>query len=51
MKLHKIEDRVLPLMAALVILLGVTGAAEDALADDATVEIAPAATTSDVVTG
>ena len=40
MKLHKIEDR-LPLIAALVVLVGVTGAAEDALADDA---VAPEST-------
>ena len=33
MKLQKIEDR-LPLVAALIVLIGVTGAAEDALADD-----------------
>lgn len=33
MKLRKIEDR-LPLLAALVVLIGVTGAAEDALAGE-----------------
>ena len=33
MKLQKIEDR-LPLVAALVVLIGVTGAAGDALAND-----------------
>jgi hypothetical protein len=37
MKLQKIEDR-LPLVAALVVLIGVTGAAGDALAN----EFAPA---------
>jgi hypothetical protein len=50
MKLQKIEDR-LPLIAALVILVGVTGAAGDALADDAAIEIATTATTSTVVAG
>jgi hypothetical protein len=33
MKLNKLEDR-LPLIAALVILIGVGGAAEDALAEE-----------------
>lgn len=41
MKLQKIEDR-LPLVAALVVLIGVTGAAGDALAN----EFAPAAPAS-----
>ena len=54
MKLNKIEDR-LPLIAALVILIGVGGAAEDALAGDsvpaADLEITLADTSSTLVAG
>lgn len=50
MKLQKIEDR-LPLLAALIVLVGVTGAAGDALADDAAVEMTHEDTTSVVVAG
>jgi hypothetical protein len=54
MKLNKIEDR-LPLIAALVILIGVGGAAENALAEDsvpaADLEITLADTSSVLVAG
>lgn len=50
MRLQKIEDR-LPLIAALIVLIGVTGAAQDALADDVAIEIASQDTTSIVVAG
>ena len=54
MKLNKLEDR-LPLIAALVILIGVGGAAEDALAEDpvpaADLEISLEDTSSALVAG